>query len=148
MTKKQLMRMKKEDLVMLLCDNENALVTTPKDIYLRCLPYAKEDREFVISVILDGAHHIVDVHVTTIGIANRSLVHPREVYRDAIKENAVAIALVHNHPSGNLTPSEDDKDATRRIIKAGEILGIKCIDSIIIGPGGYYSFLENGILGD
>ena len=75
-----------------------------------------------------------------------SLVHPREVFREAIKRNSHKIILMHNHPSGNIEPSNEDKNVTLRLIKCGDLIGIEVIDHIIIGDGLYYSFKENMII--
>ena len=82
-------------------------------------------------VMLNGAHEVLGTFVATVGLLNRTIVHPREVYAPAIKERAAAIAIAHNHPSGNVTPSEEDKDVTIRIKKAGDILGIKLLDHVM-----------------
>ncbi len=81
----------------------------------------------------------------TVGILNASLVHPREVYRRAIKEGASTIILAHNHPSGNSEPSEEDKEITTRLIEAGKIIGIELVDHVIIGDK-YMSFRESHLI--
>jgi DNA repair protein RadC len=82
-----------------------------------------------------------------VGLLNRTLVHPREVFKHAIKDNSAAIIIGHNHPSGSLDPSTEDKDITRRMKIAGEILGIKVLDHIIVSPTkGYLSMLEMNLL--
>ena len=95
---------------------------------------------------LNGAHEVVGTLVATIGLLNRTIVHPREVFSEAIHKRAAAIAIAHNHPSGNVEPSEDDKDVTVRIVKCGDILGIKVIDHIVFSEDKYYSFLEHGLM--
>lgn len=80
------------------------------------------------------------------GALNYSIVHPREIYKYALSMNAASIIMVHNHPSGDITPSEDDVGITKRIREAGEILGIKLLDHIIVVPGGYLSLKEKGLL--
>lgn len=72
--------------------------------------------------------------------------HPREVFADAIRSRAAAVVIAHNHPSGNVEPSEDDKQVTVRLQKAGEILGIKVLDNIVFSEDRYYSFLEHGLM--
>ena len=91
---------------------------------------------FVIT--LDGSHGIKRVIEITKGIVNRCLIHPREVFREAIKDGAVAIIVAHNHPSGNTKPSSEDKEITIKLIKAGEILGIPVLDHVIFTR---YNFL-------
>jgi len=85
-------------------------------------------------------------HVVSRGTLTASLVHPREVFRAAIIENAASIILVHNHPSGNAKPSNEDRTVTKRIAAAGRLLGVKVLDHVIVAESGYYSFTEEGEL--
>lgn len=118
-------------------------VSYPSDL-LKCLKrYQDLDQEHFIVVTLNGAHNVIGVRLITIGILNRTLIHPREIFKVGIKDNAASIILVHNHPSGNLEPSTEDIDVTKRLVDAGEIIGIKILDHMIIGKGDYYSFQEN-----
>lgn len=80
------------------------------------------------------------------GTINESLVHPREVFKEAYLLSASSIICVHNHPSGNITPSKNDEILTKQLIKCGELLGIKILDHIIIGNSTYFSFLEKGLI--
>jgi len=84
--------------------------------------------------------------VVTVGLLNANQVHPREVFSDAIAERAASIILVHNHPSGNTDPSHEDIAVTKRLVEAGEILGIKIPDHIIVSKDGYTSMKEMGLL--
>ena len=95
---------------------------------------------------MNGSHEIIKVRTISKGLVNRTLVHPREVYRMAIKDNAAAIILTHNHPSGNPAPSIEDIEITNRMISAGKIIGIEVLDHVVIAKKGYYSFLEEGQL--
>jgi DNA repair protein RadC len=95
---------------------------------------------------LDARNKLITKETISIGTINSSLVHPREVFEPAIRELAVAIILVHNHPSGDPTPSEDDIALTKRLIEAGKILGIEVTDHIIIGKNKYFSFKERGLI--
>lgn len=98
--------------------------------------------ECFLVLLLDAKHRPVrEVRVST-GILNGSLVHPREVFAPAVAERAAAVILVHNHPSGDPSPSREDRDITRRIRRAGEILGIPVVDHVIIGDCAFYSFRE------
>ena len=85
-------------------------------------------------------------HVVSRGTLTASLVHPREVFRAAIIENAASVILVHNHPSGNAKPSNEDRSVTKRIAAAGRLLGVKVLDHVIVAESGYYSFTEEGEL--
>lgn len=96
--------------------------------------------------ILDSQHRLERDVTVTRGLLNSSLVHPREVFREAISENAAAIILIHNHPSGDPTPSPDDRITTDQLVQAGRVLDIPVQDHIIIGRGRYLSFAEAGLL--
>jgi len=103
-------------------------------------------QEYFLTFTLDGANNLIQKRIVFIGTLNQSLVHPREVFADAITDRAASIIFVHNHPSGNLTPSKEDKLITERLIKAGNIVGIKVLDHIIISKNGYFSFQAEGML--
>ena len=122
-------------------------VRGPRDVHeifgqmLQDLPV----EEFHVA-ILDSQHRLERDVTVTRGLLNSSLVHPREVFREAIAENAAAIILVHNHPSGDPTPSPDDRITTEQLVQAGRVLDIPVQDHIIIGRGRYLSFAEAGLL--
>lgn len=119
-------------------------VRTPADIWelLRHMGDRRQERFLV--VCLDGAHHVTQLVTVSVGLLNRSLVHPREVFAPAIESRAAAIAVAHNHPSGNLEPSKEDLDVTRRLSDAGELLGIPLLDHIVFSSNGYTSIREQG----
>ena len=123
-----------------------ATISSPGDIYREVRHYSTRCQEQFIVLVLNGAHEVINTFVATIGLVNKTLVHPREVFSDAIARRATAIALAHNHPSRTLEPSDDDISVTERIRKSGDILGIKVLDHIIFTDRGYYSFLEHGLL--
>ena len=114
------------------------------DAYKWLYKYTNEKQEQFIVMTLDGASRVIQCRVITRGTINQSLVHPREVFRDAILDNAAGIIAAHNHPSGSLSPSEPDRRVTRRLKEAGQLLGIDLLDHIIITPAGFYSFSEEG----
>ena len=126
---------------------EGAPVRSPRDVYaafagrLQDLPV----EEFHVAV-LDSQHRLERDILVTRGILNSSLVHPREVFREAIAERAAAIILVHNHPSGDPTPSPDDRAVTEQMVAAGRLLDIPVHDHVIVGRGRYTSFAEAGLL--
>ena len=95
---------------------------------------------------LDVKNRIIKDEVISVGTLNSSLIHPREVFKDAIKESANSIILVHNHPNGNSNPSQPDIEVTKILIESGKLLFIPVLDHIIIGKDGYYSFAERGKL--
>lgn len=99
---------------------------------------------FVIT--LDVKMKMIDKHLITLGLVDSSLVHPREVFRAAILDNAVCIAIAHNHPSGDPSPSPEDIRITRQLIDAGKVLNISIIDHVIIGRPSYFSLRENGLV--
>lgn len=101
------------------------------------------DREHFMVMLLNQKKALLSVETVSVGTLNGSMVHPREVFKQAIKRSAAAMILAHNHPSGDCTPSEQDELVTERLKEAGEIVGIEVIDHIIIGQDMYYSFREN-----
>ncbi|MEG1310976.1 MAG: DNA repair protein RadC [Romboutsia sp.] len=122
-------------------------VKNPWDIYkyyMDSLRYQK--KEIFKVVLLNTKNEIISDIDVSIGTLNSSLVHPREVFREAIKRSTNKIILMHNHPSGSIEPSKEDKNITSRLIKCGEIIGIEVLDHIIIGDGLYFSFKENMII--
>ena len=96
-------------------------------------------QEYFVVLTLDGARRLINNHIITIGTLMSSLVHPREVFAIAIEERAASIIIAHNHPSGCLSISEQDKDVTKRIKQSGELLGIRLDDHIIVSESGYVS---------
>ncbi len=106
----------------------------------------KADREKLISIILNAKNIVIGMEVVSVGSLTASIAHPREIFKSAILKNAAAIILSHNHPSGDPAPSQEDIRLTERISKAGEILGIKLLDHVIIGELGHYSFSNAGRL--
>jgi DNA repair protein RadC len=106
----------------------------------------KETKEMFITLHLDGKNRIICMDIVSIGSLNQSIVHPRSVFMTACLSNAAAIILVHQHPTGDPTPSSEDISITRRLKEAGEIMGMKILDHVIIGDGEYLSFVERGLL--
>ncbi|MBU2640083.1 MAG: DNA repair protein RadC [Nanoarchaeota archaeon] len=104
--------------------------------------FINEKKENFIALCLDSKNNIIKEEPVSIGILDSSLVHPREVFKPAIKESAYAIILIHNHPSGDPTPSKQDIEVTRNLMKSGETLNIPVLDHVIIGKNSYFSFKE------
>ena len=127
--------------------DEGAPLRSPRDVYAAFAPRLEDlpVEEFHVAV-LDSQHRLERDIAVTRGILNSSLVHPREVFREAIAERAAAVILVHNHPSGDPTPSADDRLVTEQLVAAGRLLDIPVHDHVIVGRGRYMSFAEAGIL--
>ena len=104
------------------------------------------DREYFLAFMLDGKNRISSCNVVSIGSLNQAIVHPREVFKAAILSNAAAIIIAHNHPSGDTTPSREDREITRRLKEVGDMIGIRVLDHIIVGDNSYLSFTEMGLL--
>src|SRR5216110_825205 len=122
---------------------DGAPIRSPRDVVAIFAPRLEDlpVEEFHVAV-LDAQHRLERDIAITRGILNSSLVHPREVFREAIAERAAAIILVHNHPSGDPAPSADDRNVTEQLVSAGRLLDIPVHDHIIVGRGRYTSFAE------
>ncbi|MDR1931230.1 MAG: DNA repair protein RadC [Spirochaetales bacterium] len=121
-------------------------IAFPKDILPLIDHFADRNQEYFLCASLNGAHEVIACRVVSVGLVNKALVHPREVFADPLSDRAAAVIIAHNHPSGNFNPSGEDRDITVKIRNAAKVLGIHLLDHIIFGRGGYYSFLENGEL--
>jgi len=114
----------------------------PSDIVPMLRHYADRKQEHFLCVSLNGANEILNTRVVTIGLADRSHVHPREVFADVLVDRASAVILAHNHPAGSLEPSDEDMAITKKIMQAGQILGIAVLDHVIFNRRDYFSFVE------
>ncbi len=103
-------------------------------------------QEHFVCISLNGANEVIEKRIVTIGLIDKSPVHPREVFADVIADRAATVIFVHNHPSGELQPSESDLNIHRQLTEAGKILGIQVLDHVIVTRKGYYSFKEGGLL--
>jgi DNA repair protein RadC len=125
---------------------DNGKVTRPEDI-LPLVAHLREKRqEHFVCIALNGAGEVLGNRVITVGLLNHSLVHPREVFADAITDRAASVICVHNHPSGSLEPSSQDIAITTQLKEAGSILGIQLIDHIIVTRNGHVSMRERGLV--
>ncbi|MFV9510876.1 RadC family protein [Tepidibacillus sp. LV47] len=127
---------------------EKETIRSPRDVF----SYLYEDMRFLrqehfIAILLDTKNHILAKETISIGSLNASIVHPREVFKPAIKKSASAIIVAHNHPSGDPSPSREDIEITKRLYQAGELLGIDVFDHVIIGEDQYFSMKEKGLIG-
>ncbi len=126
---------------------EQKKIGSPQDVFEVVHEYlADVDREHFLTLLLNTKNGIVGVNTASIGTLNSSLVHPREVFKAAIIAGSAAVILVHCHPSGNPTPSNEDLEITRRLVEAGKIIGIEVLDHVIVGDGCWVSLKERGIL--
>jgi DNA repair protein RadC len=106
------------------------------------------NREHFLSLHLNSKNQLIREVLISIGSLSTSVVHPREVFAPAVRDSTAAIIFIHNHPSGDPAPSREDKDCTQRLIHAGQILGIRVLDHIVIGYDDYYSFADAGMLNE
>jgi len=127
---------------------EGRKMSTPMEARKLLMPFFDGmDREKFLVIYLNVKNEPNAIHTVSIGCLNSSIVHPREVYKGALMSNAASVIFAHNHPSGNPEPSQNDKNMTERLVKAGEILGITTIDHLIIGGDGeYFSFKEHDLI--
>ena len=121
-------------------------ITSAQDVYNRFVDeLISEKQEHFIAIYLDTKNQIISQQLISKGTLNASLIHPREVFKPGIKASANTLILIHNHPSGDPTPSNEDEVVTKNIAEAGELLGITVLDHIIIGKDSYISLKEKGI---
>lgn len=125
---------------------EGLKVTLSADVLPLLQHYRDRKQEYFLCVSLNGANEVMAVRVITIGLVNKTQVHPREIFSDVISERATSVIVAHNHPSGSLTPSAEDMRLTRQIAEASKVLGINFLDHIIFNSKGYYSFEEHKVL--
>jgi len=107
-----------------------------------------KSQEHFVCITLNGANEVIQKRIVTIGLLDRSLVHPRDVFADVISDRAASVIFAHNHPSGNLAPSVHDLKTQDQLVQAAEILGIRVLDHIVVGKKGYFSFQEGGLISD
>jgi len=127
--------------------SDSLVIKSSKDIAEMLIPELRyKKKEHLMGIYLDNRNKIIRKETVSIGTVDTSLIHPREIFMPAIESGAKSVIIVHNHPSGNPTPSKEDIMVTKKIINAGELLGIEIIDHIIIGDNEYSSFKDKGIL--
>jgi len=129
---------------------ESALfhIRGPEDVFKLLGPHLRDlPHEEFHALLLSAQHAVIRDMQITRGILDASLIHPRELFREAIAESAGAVILVHNHPSGDPTPSAEDRAVTKQLAEAGRTLGIPVVDHVIVGVGRFVSLAEQGVLG-
>jgi len=124
----------------------SARIKHPSDIFTLVRHYADRKQERFISLSLNGAHEVLAVRIVTIGLVNKTIVHPREVFADIIQDRAAAFCVAHNHPSGQLECSPEDEEITVRLLSAARILGLHFVDHLIFSENAWWSFMENNKL--
>jgi len=122
---------------------EGLKIKFPADVLPLIRHYGDRKQEHFLCVSINAANEVMSVRVVTMGLIDKSHVHPREVFADVISERASAVVIAHNHPVGDLHPSNEDIEVTNRLKEAGKVLGINILDHIIFNHKDYYSFLEN-----
>jgi DNA repair protein RadC len=122
--------------------------SSSQDVINYCKQNMKDlKKEIFRCFLLDTKNKVIKDEEVSVGSLTASLVHPRETFKAAIRESAAAVIFIHNHPSGDIKPSQEDILLTRRLVQAGEVLGIQVLDHIIIGDGCHFSFRDNGLIG-
>jgi DNA repair protein RadC len=128
-------------------DLEDYTITSPRSVVKAVRARIKDKaKEHFMLITLNTRNKVTSITNVSVGTLNASLVHPREVFRDAIRRSASSVVLAHNHPSGDPTPSEEDLKITKRLVEAGKILGIEVLDHVIIGKDDSCSFKEKGLI--
>ena len=128
-------------------DLDRIEVTTPEAAAGLVVPrLAGSDRERCVAVLLDTKHRLLEVVTISVGSLDHTFMAPREVFRDALLANAAAMVLAHNHPSGDPAPSRDDELVTRRLVRAGELVGIEVLDHLIVGGQRWVSLARRGLV--
>jgi DNA repair protein RadC len=126
--------------------DDNIIIESIWDVLEQVAEYRNKKQEYLIGITLDGANRLINKRIITIWLLNQSLVHPREVFADAIEDRAHSIILVHNHPSWTNKPSKEDVYVTKRLEEVSKIIWINLRDHIIVTKDDYYSFKENTLL--
>ncbi len=144
---------KRVDVVKLQLVKEKSFLYSPRKIScpedaMNLIQYLVDssDREIFVVIALDTKNQPVSANICSVGSLNASIVHPREVFKMAILSNAASIIIGHNHPSGDVTPSKEDIEITKRLKEAGNILGIKVLDHVIVGYNSYKSLKEESFI--
>ena len=125
---------------------ESTRIECAEDVLPLLADIRDKPQEHFVSITMNGANEVIQKRIVTVGLLDRSLVHPRDVFADVITDRAAAVIFAHNHPSGDLQPSDEDKKTQLRLIEAGRILGIRVLDHVIVSRKGYFSFEESGLL--
>ena len=127
--------------------DERPKIASPRDVYNLLGPSLREEkREHFVAVLLDTKNGVLRTKTVSVGDLSSSVVHPREVFAEAIRHSAASLIVAHNHPSGDPTPSPDDIAVTRRLQESGELLGIEVLDHVVLGDNRFVSLKEKGLM--
>lgn len=121
-------------------------ITVAQDVLPLVADIAEKQQEYFVCISLNGANEVIEKRVVTIGLLDKNSVHPREVFADVIADRAAAVIFAHNHPSGDLQPSEADLRMHEQLTEAAKILGLRVLDHVIVTRKGYFSFQEAGLI--
>jgi len=125
---------------------ETVKITGARDVLPLLSDIAGKQQEYFVCISLNGAHEVIEKRIVTVGLLDKSQVHPREIFADVLTDRAAAVILAHNHPSGELKPSNSDLKIHEQLSEAGKILGIRILDHVIVSKKGYFSFQEGGLI--
>ena len=125
---------------------ETVRIVTASDVLPLLTDIANKQQEYFICISLNGANEVIEKRIVTIGLLDHSPIHPREVYADVIADRAAAVIFAHNHPSGDVQPSDADLRTHEQLTEAGKLLGLRVVDHVIVARKGYFSFQEAGLM--
>jgi DNA repair protein RadC len=125
---------------------ETVKITAAQDVLPLLADIREKQQEYFICISLNGANEVIEKRVVTIGLLDKSPVHPREVFADVIADRAASVIFAHNHPSGDEQPSESDRRIQEQLTQAGDILGLRILDHVIVTRKSYFSFQEAGLI--
>lgn len=125
---------------------KNSIYLSPADVFNELSQWRGLKKEHFIVLYLDTKNQEIKKHIVSVGTLNCSIVHPREVFEEAVKNLAAGIIVSHNHPSGCVDPSQEDINLTKRLVEAGKILGIELLDHVIVSSENYFSFKKNNLI--
>ena len=125
---------------------ESVKISQPKDVLPMLADIMNKQQEYFVCISLNGANEIIEKRIVTVGLLDKTQVHPREVFADVIGDRAASVIIAHNHPAGELRPSENDLKVHKQLTEAGKILGIKILDHLIVTRKGYCSLQEEGFI--
>ena len=126
---------------------ETVKIETAEDVVPLLAYIVGKTQEHFVCITLNGANELIEKRIVTIGLLDKSFVHPRDVFADVITDRAAAVIFAHNHPSGDVQPSDADLKTQEQLVSAAKILGIRVLDHVIVSKKGYFSFQEAGLIG-